>query len=76
MKIAGINAVEEVNTVREYVGWERMTITADSGAADSVIPPGLVKNVRVKENEASRNGVQFCAANGTGIKIYGEQEVQ
>ena len=54
MKIPGINAVEEVNAVREGIEWERMAIAADSGAADSVIPPGLVKNARIKETEASK----------------------
>ena len=55
---------------------KKITITADSGAADSVVPPGAVKNVKINEHEASRRKLQFCAANGTGIDIYGEQEIR
>ena len=55
--------------------WEKVVITADSGAADSVIPKGTVKSAAVKPNDASRKGMKFCAANGTEIDIYGEQNI-
>ena len=55
--------------------WEKVTITADSGAAESVIPRDLIKSVPIKDNDAARNGVTYFAANGTPIPVYGEQDV-
>ena len=52
-----------------------MVITADSGAADSVIPKGAIKSAAIRPNEASRRGMKFCAANSTELDIYGEQNI-
>ena len=39
-------------------------ITIDSGAAESVIPPGMLEEVPIKESAGSRAGMCYIAANG------------
>ena len=53
-----------------------MTVTVDSGAVDSVGPPTMAKDIRVKETPASRAGMKHRAANGTSIANQGEKAIQ
>ena len=55
---------------------ERGRITVDSGAAESVMPRELLKEVQLKESEGSKNGVSYRAANGTRMPNYGEKRVE
>jgi len=50
-------------------------ITIDSGAAESVIPQGMLNEIKVQESEGSRNGVQYIAANGAKMPNLGEKKV-
>lgn len=50
-------------------------ITVDSGAAESVIPKDLLKEIPTQESEGSRNGVQYIAANGGKMPNLGEKKV-
>ena len=45
-------------------GWVAISILIDSGASDSVCPPGLFPEVPVYETGASRNGLEYTAAGG------------
>ena len=63
-----IMAVEQVRG-----NWEKIPVTVDSGAIDSVIPNSLASHVRIRQTEASKQGLQYRAANGTPIKIEGEK---
>ena len=56
--------------------WERVPVTVDSGAIDSVIPKGVAQSVPVKETEASRRGLKYRAANGTSIANEGERSLK
>ena len=56
--------------------WERVQVTADSGAIDSVIPRSMARSVRVKETAASRQGLKYRAANGTAILNEGEKPIR
>ena len=51
--------------------FEKITVTADSGAADSVMPKKVGSHIPVKDTKASRAGRNYRAANGTVIKNYG-----
>ena len=63
--------------VEQFQGeWERIQVTADSGAIDSVIPRRMAKGVKVKETEASRRGLKYRAANGTAIVNEGEKAIR
>ena len=44
-----INNVEKGYTTGE---WERVEVTADSGASDTVGPPGIAESAPAKETEA------------------------
>ena len=63
--------------VEQFQGeWERIQVTADSGAIDSVIPRRIAKGVKVKETEASRRGLKYRAASGTAIVNEGEKAIR
>ena len=54
--------------VEQFKGsWERVPVTVDSGAIDSVIPKRIAKGVPIRQTEASRRGLKYRAANGTSI---------
>ena len=68
---------DSIMSVDRFKGeWERVPVTVDSGAIDSVIPKGVASGVKVKETRASRQGLKYRAANGTPIKNEGERELQ
>ena len=60
-------------SVEHKDGWKAISILIDSGASDSVAPPGLFPNVKVLETNASRAGVQYTAAGGHKIANLGMQ---
>ena len=56
--------------------YELITVTADSGAADHVVPVNVASHVEWKETEAARQGVNYVAANGHRIASRGQRKVQ
>ena len=54
-------------------GWKAISILIDSGASDSVAPPGTFPEVKVLETNASKAGVQYTAAGGHKIDNLGMQ---
>jgi hypothetical protein len=71
------NEVNCVNEVSQGASkWEKVTVTVDSGAVDSVGPPTMAKDIRVRETPASRAGMKYRAANGTSIANQGEKSIQ
>ena len=54
--------------------WERIEITLDSGAAETVGPKGAVGNVRIRRDNG-REGIMYRAANGNTMPNYGEQRL-
>ena len=75
--IGGLDLKDEVQVDNVYKKdnkgntWRRIGVTADSGAAESVIPRGLVQGPVVPNPEL--DGVSFRAANGSPINVYGIQ---
>ena len=60
--------------VEQFAGqWERVPVTVDSGAVDSVIPKRVASGVPIRETAASRSGLKYRAANGTSIANEGER---
>lgn len=53
--------------------WEKVVITMDSGAVDTVGPPSVAKNIPYKATEARRRSMKYKAANGTPIENWGEK---
>ena len=62
--------------VEQFSGsWERVPVTVDSGAYDSIMPRWLAQGVPINQTEASRQGLSYRAANGTRIKNEGERKL-
>jgi hypothetical protein len=56
--------------------WEKITVTIDSGAVDSVGPRTMATDLPIKDTPASRAGLKYRAANGTTIDNLGEKSIQ
>ena len=58
----------------EQVGpWEKITLTMDSGAAETVIPTNMCPYVPTKPSDGSRKGVEYEVASGHTIPNTGEK---
>jgi len=72
-KPVSINSVEPST----YQGnFERVQVTVDSGAIDSVIPKAVAQAFKLEQTYASRNGIDYKGANDSPIKNYGQRNVQ
>ena len=60
-------------SVEHKDGWKAISILIDSGASDSVAPPGMFPQVKVLETNASKAGMQYTAAGGHKITNLGMQ---
>ena len=62
------NPMKCINKVAGDNGnWEKITVTIDSGAVDSVGPKTMATDIGIKDTPASRAGLKYRAANGTSI---------
>ena len=66
-----ICAVEATDT--KTIGKGKITI--DSGAAESVLPEDMLREVQMHQSKGSKAGVQFVAANGGKMPNLGEKRV-
>ena len=60
-------------SVEHKEGWKAISILIDSGASDSVAPPGMFPKIKILETNASRAGVEYTAAGGRKIPNLGMQ---
>ena len=56
--------------------WDKVVVTADSGAGEHVCPPTLFPQVPVRESEGSKKGVTYKVANGESIPNKGEKKIE
>ena len=64
-------------SVEQFRGsWERVPVTVDSGAIDTVIPRRIAKGIMIKQTEASRNGLKYRSASGNAIVNEGEKNLK
>ena len=56
-------------SVEHKEGWKAISILIDSGASDSVAPPGTFPDIKTLETNASKAGVQYTAAGGHKIDL-------
>ena len=67
----------EVNSVNVCDGtWEKIDITVDSGAVDTVAPPSVASHVPIESTWASREGYCYRAANGQLLPNLGERKIR
>lgn len=69
-------AVAHVGRSRRLVSAGRGKITIDSGAAESVLPRGMLPNEPLREGAAKRSGVKYVAANGARMETLGEKRAR
>ena len=51
-------------------------VTIDSGAAESVMPKGMLDREPLMEGEAKRMGAKYVAADGAKMENYGEKKIR
>ena len=56
--------------------YEKIRITADSGAVDHVAPRSTAAHIPIRETAASRQGVHYVAANGSKISNMGAKRIR
>ena len=61
----------QLSAAREHTVWERMTLTVDSGASDTVIPPGMLSWLELRHTH--RVGQEYEVANGEIVHNMGEK---
>ena len=65
-------SINNINQIIES-GWEKIKVSVESTVVDTVARPLIGKNVSLMENEISKSGIQFRAANGTPIAVHLEK---
>ena len=56
--------------------YEKIRVTADSGAVDHVAPKSTAAHIPIRETTASRQGVHYIAANGSRISNMGATRIR
>jgi hypothetical protein len=59
-----------------YGKWEKVTLIADSGAVEHVIPRSILTDMNISPTKASSSGTCFRSAKGEPIENYGEKSVK
>ena len=63
----------EINPVTAECNWEKVTMTADTGAVTHVVRPDVAPQLSLNETEASRTGKGFTGAEGSKLPNLGEK---
>ena len=56
--------------------WVLIDVIADSGACETVMPKGLCANIKLRESEASKAGVEYEVASGKAVPNLGERHCE
>ena len=56
--------------------WEKIEVTVDSGAIDTVAPKHVAGLFELEETKSSKAGEHYVAANGSKITNYGQRKVK
>ena len=72
--LAGMHLLYEKRGVLNAVnpGWEKLTLTVDSGASDTVVPPTVCSLAPLVKGP--RYGIEYEAANGETVDNMGERD--
>jgi hypothetical protein len=72
--VCGLWAKQALNAVSELPKWERVVLTVDSGASDTVLPPHIACNIPL--THSPRVGTEYEVANGGTVINLGERKAQ
>ena len=70
--LCGLWARQAIMAANEKPQWERLILTVDSGASDTVIPPSVASNIPL--SHTSRVGMEYEVANGGVLYNLGERK--
>ncbi len=74
-EVFSVDKPEEVRSVSETRGWEKVRVRKDSGAVDMVGPKRVAKAFKTKQTVMTKKGIVYFAANGSSIKNDGEKRI-
>ena len=66
---------EELNVIDLNGMWERVTMTADTGAVNHVVMPTVAPHVKLQDTPASLAGASFTGAEGSKMPNLGQKDV-
>ena len=68
--------LETVATMQEYMGYDKVECTMDSGSVVSIMPTKICKQVATVPSRASKAGKRYSSASGHSIDNEGESKVK
>ena len=71
VKLCGLWLREALLAAHQAPEWERIVLTVDSGASDTVIPPHVAKSLPLLDS--SKVGIEYEVANGGIVQNLGER---
>ncbi len=71
-----INAFDDSEHWMQETGMEKISLTIDSGAAETVCNEEMAKDYMAQESEGSKKGVKYVAAGGKELANQGEKKVK
>ena len=72
--MCGLWAKQALCAVSALPQWERVVLTVDSGASDTVLPPNIACNIPL--SHSSRVGIEYEVANGAVVVNLGERKAE
>ena len=72
--LCGLWAKQALNVLSSTPQWERVVLTVDSGASDTVLPPKICSNIPLAHS--SRVGTEYEVANGGTVVKLGERKAE
>ena len=58
-----------------FRGWRKIELLVDSGAADSVLPEGMLQDFKLHLGDAFKKGVSYVTACGERLPNLGESKI-
>jgi hypothetical protein len=72
--LCGLWAKHALMAASEKPQWERVVLTVDSGASDTVLPPSVARNVPLLHS--NKVGIEYEVANGGVVTNLGEKKAE
>ena len=75
-----LNSIQDASTTNDHKvkpgQWEKVTMVADSGAVDHVVPATTAQWINIEETPASKAGMCYRGPDNTKIPNYGQKTVK
>ena len=67
--------MDETSESGDFRGWRKIELLVDSGAADSVLPEGMMDDYKVAWGQKFKQGVNYLTADGGRLPNMGESTI-